>query len=238
MSYDARYELELIRGVEEPRPWNIVEEIEKTLSPNARWLDISCGTAHKMLPLIDGVAAYVGLDNSEAMLEKAKANVTLHKKTNASLVTGDFKKLPFENQSFENASCVMGLFNPEETRRVLKPRGKFVAELLDDNDKKEIKDFFKSDKLGRRGWRHYYEGLSAQERINQCRTLFSEVTARFGEWKAEISLEGLCLLSELTKLVQRFDRRKDAAILNELSQAYPSGKIPIVHRRYLLICES
>ena len=55
MGYDDQYESKLIRGDQDPLPWNLAEVISNYLAISDMILDIGCGTAFKLLQFSDSV---------------------------------------------------------------------------------------------------------------------------------------------------------------------------------------
>jgi demethylmenaquinone methyltransferase/2-methoxy-6-polyprenyl-1,4-benzoquinol methylase len=89
-------------------------------------LDACCGTGDLALESRRRGAEVVGLDFSEAMLERAR-----RKSSDVEWVRGDVLALPFEDASFDAATVGFGVRNVEdlagalrELRRVLRPGGR------------------------------------------------------------------------------------------------------------------
>ena len=93
------------------------ERMEQTVAsmPDARTLDIACGTGWLTQHLAGGI---VGLDASPAMLEVASARIP-----DAEFVVGDALELPFEDASFERITTGHFYGHLEEADRV-----RFLAE--------------------------------------------------------------------------------------------------------------
>jgi len=71
--------------------------------PNARLIDVGCGTAHRVMPIAKhfGVKEYVGIDHSVASLKVAQDLADELKFDRATLVEGDIFKLPYPDSSFD-----------------------------------------------------------------------------------------------------------------------------------------
>ena len=101
--------------------------IHATVHPGDAVLDACCGTGDlARAALRAGAARAVGLDFSEAMLERARRKVPA-----AELVRGDVLALPFGDDEFDAVVVGFGVRNVEslegalgELRRVLKPGGR------------------------------------------------------------------------------------------------------------------
>jgi demethylmenaquinone methyltransferase/2-methoxy-6-polyprenyl-1,4-benzoquinol methylase len=105
------------------------------LSPDAKILDICCGTGDMAFAFANHhcrPCEITGCDISPAMLEIAKHKQTqLNLKTAFNWVAADCRKLPFSADSFDVVSCAFGIRNVPDFRhaisemlRVLKPGGR------------------------------------------------------------------------------------------------------------------
>jgi demethylmenaquinone methyltransferase / 2-methoxy-6-polyprenyl-1,4-benzoquinol methylase len=97
--------------------------------PNARVLDVCCGTADLSLELSRLVPA-IGIDFCHSMLVIGNEKIARHSSP-VCLLEGDAMSLPFPDGSFDAATCAFGLRNLADTRagllefrRVLKPGGR------------------------------------------------------------------------------------------------------------------
>jgi len=94
------------------------------LLPNARILDLGCGTGLASAPLIDNRYRVTGIDPSEPMIAIAKRNYP-----NAEWLVGTAEKLPFEAGSFDAVISAQAFHRMDgaaaiaEVRRVLRPGG-------------------------------------------------------------------------------------------------------------------
>ncbi len=101
--------------------------VEQVVLPGDRVLDACCGTGDlAVAALRAGAGRVVGLDFSEAMLERARV-----KEPAVEWVQGDLLALPVDGESFDSATVGFGLRNVEdieaalrELRRVLRPGGR------------------------------------------------------------------------------------------------------------------
>lgn len=64
MLYGQKYESNLLRGLEDTRPWNLLEVIRQYLKKSDTLLDIGCGTAFKLIQLSNNVKKIYGLEPS------------------------------------------------------------------------------------------------------------------------------------------------------------------------------
>jgi demethylmenaquinone methyltransferase / 2-methoxy-6-polyprenyl-1,4-benzoquinol methylase len=107
------------------RRWRRVT-VEQVVRDGDRVLDACCGTGDLALAARARGADVVGLDFSEAMLERARA-----KSSDVDWVRGDVLALPFDDASFDAVTVGFGVRNVDdleaglrELRRVLRPGGR------------------------------------------------------------------------------------------------------------------
>lgn len=104
----------------------VVEKLRPLLPPEARVLDVACGTGDLSIALFENIGArVVGVDFCRPMLELAA-----QKKPQLSFVEGDALQLPFDDAAFDAVTIAFGLRNLssvegglKELQRVLKPNG-------------------------------------------------------------------------------------------------------------------
>ncbi|MDX6481329.1 MAG: demethylmenaquinone methyltransferase / 2-methoxy-6-polyprenyl,4-benzoquinol methylase [Gaiellaceae bacterium] len=101
--------------------------VRETVRPGDRVLDACCGTGDLAVAAqAAGASSVVGLDFSEAMLERAR-----RKARDVTFIHGDVLALPFHDESFDAAVVGFGVRNVIdleaglcELRRVLRPGGR------------------------------------------------------------------------------------------------------------------
>jgi demethylmenaquinone methyltransferase/2-methoxy-6-polyprenyl-1,4-benzoquinol methylase len=104
----------------------VVRRLQPLLAPDARILDVACGTGDLSIALFEKTGAQiVGVDFCRPMLELAAK-----KSRQVSFVEGDALQLPFSAGAFDAVTIAFGLRNLasvehglSELRRVLKPQG-------------------------------------------------------------------------------------------------------------------
>lgn len=93
-------------------------------------LDVGTGTGHTALAFAPHVASVIGLDMTEAMLEKARELAMEQGASNADFELGDAMDLPYESERFDLVTCRVCAHHfddaqraVEEMARVLRPGG-------------------------------------------------------------------------------------------------------------------
>ena len=237
MPYDSGYESSLLRGIEEHRPWNLLETIRDFTKESDFLLDIGCGTASKLLYFVYDVKQMYGLELNKKMIDKALENIRKAGISNILLVNGQVEKLPFVNNSFDVVTCMVAPHDIHEVYRVLKPGGVAVLEKTGDRDKWNFKQELGLDAHGLRGqFANLAEGDLEIRYGSECRNLFSEVSIRKGFWKTYYSIEGLILLLEQTPTIRNFDKALDASVLERIEANYSTSLgIETTQNRLLII---
>ena len=83
------------------------------LATGERVLDVCCGSGASAIPAAEIVGvngAVVGVDLAENLLELARAKAKQRGLSNIRFQSGDLMHLPFEDDSFDVAVCVFGIF--------------------------------------------------------------------------------------------------------------------------------
>lgn len=83
------------------------------LATGERVLDVCCGSGASAIPAAEILGAdgsVVGVDLAENLLELARAKAKQRGLTNIQFQSGDLMHLPFEDESFDTAVCVFGIF--------------------------------------------------------------------------------------------------------------------------------
>ena len=237
MAY-SNYESSLFRGIQEPRPWDIQEEIRTLCQPGYQCLDLGCGTLFKWLPLLDSVASVTGLEVNDNMIRKAMENISRQGKGRLKLVHGESAKLPFPDQSFDLVTAIMApsAFEPE-IFRVLKPGGRYLLETSTEQDQRNIKMAFGKDQ---EGWRSSGCSLPALSVHNQRYELaeqwFCSFSIRLGRWKTWYSRKALLCLLEQVAWIRNFSPDGDSAAIDKLFRESATDRgVETIQERILLI---
>ena len=83
------------------------------LASGERVLDVCCGSGASAIPaaeIVGANGAVVGVDLAENLLELARAKAKQRGLTSIRFQSGDLMHLPFEDESFDTAVCVFGIF--------------------------------------------------------------------------------------------------------------------------------
>lgn len=110
--------------------------------PGDRALDVACGPGFLATALASRCASVVGLDATDAFLERARAEAARRGLANLSFRAGDAERLPFPDASFDVVTCRAAFHHfarPErvlaEMSRVLAPSGRLlVADIVASED--------------------------------------------------------------------------------------------------------
>lgn len=235
--YTGNYESSLLRGDEDARPWNVVDEVRRVLTSRDTLLDIGCGTAYKTLELSPLAHRTYGLEPSPQMRAQALDNMRRENLDSIWLVGGKAQSLPFQDRSFDVVTAMAAPHETTEVRRVLRDGGRAVIEKIGAGDKVNIKQEFGADEHGPRG---QHGAWSEDEQIaffeKEFSRHFSQFEIRSGRWATYLSVEGLQLLLEQTPAVRNFDRQKDAKAIKRLIDKYETPRgIATFQQRLLII---
>lgn len=83
------------------------------LATGERVLDVCCGSGASAIPaaeILGAEGSVVGVDLAENLLELARAKAKQRGLTNIQFQSGDLMHLPFDDESFDTAVCVFGIF--------------------------------------------------------------------------------------------------------------------------------
>ena len=123
-----------------------LERLVEIAQPQPDWtaLDVATGGGHTALAFAPHVTQVVATELTPKMLEKAEAHITGQGVTNVEFKLADAEDLPFENETFDLATCRIAPHHfvdcakfVQEGARVLKPGGLLLVQdhVLPDDEK-------------------------------------------------------------------------------------------------------
>jgi SAM-dependent methyltransferase len=230
--YSSGYDDKSLRGVEDPRPWDIIQVVREHCPPGCSLLDVGCGTARKILPLAAHVGELWGLEPSAEMRSDGQRMAISAGVTNLQIVDGTAASLPFPDERFDVVTSMLAPHDSRELARVLRPGGIAIVEKIGEGDKLNIKEPFGEDHEGPRGQFMLPEG--GRERLfrQDFSQFFDLIDVRSGRWKTVFSFEGLLKLLHETNTIRNFDVERDAPALRKIQTelASPEGIVTSQHR--------
>ncbi len=235
----TNYERREIRGTEDPRPWNLSQIIEQRLRRDAILLDVGCGTATKLIPLVPFAGVVYGLDINRTMLQKAYLNACIARAP-VTFIQGEFGSLPFPKNSIDVITFMLSPRSNREAFRVLKDGGILIAEHVGNNDKANFESAFGQDSSGK--WRGYHykdpkkDASAMQHGLEQVG--FREISVTEGRWQTWYTFEELKLLCQSAPVARDFDLDRDWEILESIRKQYITDKgIETQQHRILIIAQ-
>ena len=241
MSYsDAdKYESVLLRGIDDSRPWDLLEIIRKYCKKTDRLLDIWCWTAFKIIEIANYVADIIWIEPNEEMRRKAEENIKNSHTWNINIIDWKAEKIPFESNSFDIVSCILAPHITKEVHRVLKPWWYAILEKIGDRDKFDFKKEF-DDSWKALRWQFCefwaWERLKMYE--EEFRKLFSLVSTANGFWNTYYDIEWIKILLEQTPSIKDYDEEKDKWALKSVEERYMTEKwIKLTQNRHLIIAQ-
>lgn len=218
--------------VEIKTKFNYWQEVVKSLSPNAKVLDVGCGSAEKTLRYCDIAKSVICIDIEPEMLKKAKMNLEKFyqgkrkDKFKFKLMDGD-KKLKFKDNSFDVVISRHCGVNSSEMYRVLKKGGIFISEDVCKYDCQELKDVFK------KGQGYFDNEPLYKKTMNEYLDLnFEEVKFfKIEEIEYYKNKDELKYLLYKTPILDGFDDEEDDEILQKFIEDFSTPKGIMLNRR-------
>ena len=137
---------------------SVLAKVVDLAAPQPQWtaLDIATGTGHTALALAPHVAGVIGIDLTPQMLSEAERLRAERAAGNVTFRLGDVHHLPFEDASFDLATCRRAAHHfsdidraLREIRRVLRPGGRLVID-----DRSVAEDDFVDRCMNQLDWYH------------------------------------------------------------------------------------
>lgn len=237
-TYSPRYQAREMNGIEDPRPWDLQQEILEKIQPNGILADIGCGPALKIIPLSPHFQGIIGIDVRQEVLENALTNVREAQIENIVLVQKDkLAPLPLADESIDMVTCMLAPHDALEAYRILKPGGYLIMERVGERDKENIKRLFGKDAKGPRGYRSEMEPGAIvklhQEDLTAAK--FINITCIDGFWKTWYTPDGLRMLLDETPTVRDYDEGQDASIVEKVISELTTDKGIETHQHRVLV---
>jgi SAM-dependent methyltransferase len=234
--YSPGYDDPSLRGLEDPRPWDLLQVIRGYCSPSSSLLDIGCGTGRKTLPIAPEVRELWGLEPSDEMRNAARELAAAAGAANFQIVKGTAEELPFPDERFDVAISVMAPHSTAELWRVLKPGGIALLEKIGERDKRNIKALFGDDDQGPRGQFVMPDGERERVFRSDLGQRFERIEVRSGSWRTVFSRAGLIVLLQETITIRNFDPVRDAGVLRRIETELSSERgIETIQHRLLFV---
>ncbi len=117
------------------------DEINENIDKNTVLLDIGTGGGEKLInQILDECLMKIGTDFSDEMIKVAKRNID--KKNNVKVFKMNSDRILFPDEFFDVVCARHTPFNTNEIYRLMKPKGKFFSEQIDEDDCLELKNLF------------------------------------------------------------------------------------------------
>jgi SAM-dependent methyltransferase len=240
-SYSRQYSRNALRGVDiEPRPplaMNIALEYAGVIK---HLLDIGCGTAEKMLTLMNAFNTVTGVEPSMPLVAVAKKNIQSKQLNNAFLIRGVSQNLPFNSDSFDVVTAILTWEDPKEAHRVIKPNGTLIVEALGPEDKAEFTIHFGKDADGYRGARLDVNLEQLKNKINdKWAPYFSQIEFFNQKWRTSYTKKGLWdLLTTTYSTVRNFDPKTDKPLFDKaIKSLEKEGEMVLTQNRLLMVAQ-
>lgn len=239
--YAAGFASDLIRGVDELRPWDLNSTILSTVTTATTILDIGTGDARKMVPLAAHVHQISAIEPSPAMRTLAQERIASAKIKNIHIIDGRCENLPFPNNSFDLVTSSLAPWDEKEVYRVLKPGGLFINETIGCEDKLNFKMAFGKDMAGNwRGQLMSFDNVNYIPRLNaELEPFFNEINIRNGFWNTYYTKEGLLQLCLYTSTIKGFNLEEDHSTLEDIAEKLmaKNGTIKLMQNRLLIMAK-
>jgi ubiquinone/menaquinone biosynthesis C-methylase UbiE len=214
-----------------------VTKILSKLKPGSKLCDIGCGTAHVLGALAEhrDNADLIGVDVSRAMLRIAAERCARFR--NIHLVLGDGLQLPFREETLGILTVRLSEYSPQEAYRVLRSGGHLFEYGLGPDANKEVMEYF-PERIEEESF--FVPHDPAEWKKEVCEEIleagFSVNSVEdYRETELYQSTTELKDLIEMVPLVQDFDRKRDAARLDDLKRRHGAKNgIPITWHYYIM----
>jgi SAM-dependent methyltransferase len=236
MLYRASYDSKDLRGKDDPnipRPWNIIKILNKDNCINKKLLDLGTGTGFKLLPIQSKFKKIIGIEISKSMVNAARRNLPFD---NIEIIQANNFELPFPDNYFDVVVSFLAPCEFSEIHRVVKKDGYILLEKVGCEDKKELKDFFGEDELGKRG---QYSQYTLADYLNlyheEGKKYFEFTSIKNGYWNTYYSAKGLLKLLSNTPVIRDYNYKRDKEVLKKAIEKLSTPNGIIVQQNRVLI---
>lgn len=126
------------------------EYLQKIVTPNARVLDVGCGSGRSIFDILPITQNVVGVDHEESAVNEARAKFAGY--PSVKILNADATSLPFSDAEFDFVICMGSFANfadkkhiiLQEMRRVLKPTGKIIISVFSEDALEERMKLYKT----------------------------------------------------------------------------------------------
>ncbi len=236
--YAAGFASDLLRGIDEFRPWNLNNVVLSKTTATTTLLDIGSGDARKMIPLANKAYQITAMEPSPAMRSLANERIIASKIENIQVIDGRCESIPFLDNSFDLVTCSLAPWVGKEVQRILPPGGWFINETIGCEDKLNFKSAFGKNLAG--NWRGQQMSLDNNACIRkltaELEPFFDEINIINGFWTTTYTQQGLLDLCLYTSTIADFNLEKDRAAFESITNKLMAedGTIELTQNRLLI----
>jgi ubiquinone/menaquinone biosynthesis C-methylase UbiE len=195
-------------------------------------LDIGCGNARDIAPMLQSGATIVGVDLSEGMIAQARRDLEAAGFRSVTLEVGDATSLRFPDATFDKVVCSEVIEHIPDTdraigemQRVLKPGGRLVLSTPNRNSWYGFERFVLWDKVLRRRWNHPFDNWRT---ASQVQALLQRHGLLVEKAASGCFLPGFLLTYQLPRAAQRL-------VVALVRKAEPIARSVAAQRGYTLV---
>lgn len=191
-------------------------------------LDIGTRDSEKILSNIKDIGMIIGIDFFKDRIEKSIENAEKYNKP-AKFLVMDVNNLEFPQNFFDLVCAHNSIFNGKEVKKVLKQKGDFILEDIDEEDCLELKAIF------RRGQGYFYKEKNYEKSLKELKNAeFGDIEYFQIEKEVYFKTEDdLIMFLIQTRIIQEFGGRKgDFEKFQKYVEKYRTDKGILLKRRY------
>lgn len=214
---------------QEIAPWNYNEIVLRYLKPTDYILDIGTGGGENFIKLSEHFSKGVGIDPYTDMINTAKDNATKDDNAKVSFELMSAEDIKFPGNTFDIVLNRHAVIVPKEITRVLKPRGYFITQQVENSNMQNLKQIFDYQKT----WQNDVVTLSKNFEENGCRVV---ATGKYNINYWVKDTESLVFWLKAVDLPERFNIKGHGLKLLEYIEKYstPKGFLTNEAREFLI----